>query len=250
MPVAGVPALALEEERRLVIDLLCSLMDLGRIEPCIPYLPTENRSGCAAYLSAPVSPALSLLEGKISVASFLLKQLERAVNPARQVRALGQKWESRHEQCSAHQVVARAEVVWAARAEEGRSEAARAEADCRSELARSELAQAAATRAAATARAVACFVPTGASSSGCVPLEMRCALVRDQRVLDHLIYPIRLYAGSVHCYFRDNETRVLSVKRTCGDPPSPRARRVERPWRPLRAGAQRPKRPARAVVTV
>ena len=173
MPVAGVPALALEEERRLVIDLLCSLMDLGRIEPCIPYLPTENRSGCAAYLSAPVSPALSLLEGKISVASFLLKQLERAVNPARQVRALGQKWESRHEQCSAHQVVARAEVVWAARAEEGRSEAARAEADCRSELARSELAQAAATRAAATARAVACFVPTGASSSGCVPLEMR-----------------------------------------------------------------------------
>ena len=79
-----------------MIDLLCRLMDLGRIEPCIPYLPTENRSGCAAYLSAPVSPALSLLEGKISVASFLLKQLERAVNPARQVRALGQKWESRH----------------------------------------------------------------------------------------------------------------------------------------------------------
>ena len=57
-----------------------------------------------------------------------------------------------------------------------------------------------------------------------------------------MIYPIRLYAGSVHCYFRDNETRVLSVKRTCGDPPSPRARRVERPWRPLRAGAQRPAR--------
>ena len=197
MPVAGVPALALEEERRLVIDLLCSLMDLGRIEPCIPYLPTENRSGCAAYLSAPVSPALSLLECKISVASFLLKQLERAVNPARQVRALGQKWESRHEQCSAHQVVARAEVIWAARAEDWRSEAARAEADCRSELARSELAQAAATRAAATARAVACFVPTGASSSGCVPLEMRCALVRDQRVLDHLIYPIRLYGKAV-----------------------------------------------------
>ena len=96
MPAAGVPALALEEERRLVIDLLCNLMDLARIEPCIPYLPTEMQSSCAAYLSALVSPALSLLEGKVSVAAFLLKQLERAVNPARQVRALGQKWESRH----------------------------------------------------------------------------------------------------------------------------------------------------------
>ena len=106
MPAAGVPALALEEERRLVIDLLRDLMDLARIEPCIPYLPTEMQSSCAAYLSALVSPALSLLEGKVSVAAFLLKQLERAVNPARQVRALGQKWESRHEQCSAHQVVA------------------------------------------------------------------------------------------------------------------------------------------------
>ena len=41
MPAAGVPLLALEDERRLVIDLLRDLMDLARIEPCIPYLPTE-----------------------------------------------------------------------------------------------------------------------------------------------------------------------------------------------------------------
>ena len=130
---------------------------LSHLVPCC-LLPTR------APLSAPPSRMASCADR-----NGCLVHLRYTVHVGRRQRGRLR----RLEQCSAHQVVARAEVIWAARAEDGRSEAARAEADCRSELARPELAQAAATRAAATARAVACFVPTGASSSGCVPLEMR-----------------------------------------------------------------------------